>query len=94
MIDLYSIKPLDLPTLEQAADETGTIITVEDHYPEGGIGEAVAGALAGQAAGSGSLLAVRKMPKSGKPGELLDYEGISKTSIVSAVKDIMKKGRA
>jgi transketolase len=91
VIDLYSIKPLDLATLGQAADETGAIITVEDHYPEGGIGEAVAGALAGHASRQ-VLLAVRKMPKSGKPGELLDYEGISKTAIVGAVKEVVNKG--
>jgi transketolase len=90
VIDLYSVKPLDLATLRQAADETGAIITVEDHYPEGGIGEAVAGALADHGARQ-TLLAVRRMPKSGKAGELLDYEGISRTAIVSAVKELVKK---
>ena len=46
VIDLYSIKPLDAETLQAAAEATGTIVTVEDHWPEGGLGDAVLAALA------------------------------------------------
>src|SRR5512143_646106 len=92
VIDLYSVKPVDISTLTQAASDTGAIITVEDHFAEGGIGEAVASALAGHLAPVYSL-AVRKMPKSGKPDELLDYEEISKQAIVNKVKEIVKGGK-
>jgi transketolase len=86
VIDLYSVKPLDAATLSQAAEDTGLIITVEDHFAEGGIGEAVRSALAERPVIVRSL-AVRKMPKSGKPDELLDYEEISKNAIIRAVKE-------
>ena len=99
VIDLYSIKPLDTATLQKAARETRAIITVEDHFAEGGIGEAVASGLAesnrkvGQALGWTPvplhILAVRKMPKSGKPTELLDYEEISRSAIIRKVKEIL-----
>ncbi len=85
VIDLYSIKPIDADALAEAGRATGTIITVEDHYAEGGIGEAVRSALAGAGVTVHSL-AVRKTPKSGSPGELLDYEGISRKAIVDAVR--------
>ena len=91
VIDLYSVKPLDLKTLKKAAKETGIIITVEDHHLEGGLGEAVASALAPYA-GKVVCLAVRKMPRSGKPAELLEYEGISAAAIVKKVRQIA--GRA
>ncbi len=84
VIDLYSIKPLDRRTLMRAARETNAIITVEDHYAEGGIGEAVRSALAGEAVPIHSL-AVRNMPRSGKPGELTTFEGIAAAAIVKAV---------
>lgn len=90
IIDLYSIKPLDVKTLTKAAKETKAIITVEDHYEEGGIGEAVAAALVNEQMPIYSL-AVKKMPKSGKPQELLDYEKISANAIVGAVKKALKK---
>ena len=87
VIDLYSIKPLDEAALHEAAKTSKAIITVEDHYPEGGLGEAVSSALSGFAVPVHAL-AVRKKPKSGKPEELLDYEEISHRSIVSKVKDV------
>lgn len=90
IIDLYSVKPVDGKTLRQAADETGAIITVEDHFAEGGINEAVQSALAQQPVPLYSLC-VRKMPKSGKPDELLDFEGISGKAIVAKVKELTKK---
>jgi transketolase len=86
VIDLYSIKPMDEKTLRQAADETSCIITVEDHYPEGGIGEAVRTGL-GRVSVPLLSLAVRKKPKSGKPAELLDFEEISKDAIIKIVKE-------
>jgi transketolase len=89
VIDLYSIKPIDTATLREAADDTGTLVTVEDHFPEGGMGEAVLSALGGHGVPVHSL-AVRKMPTSGKPDELLDYEEISKNAIVRKVKEIIR----
>ncbi len=83
VIDLYSIKPLDVKTLQKAAAETRAIIVVEDHYPEGGIGEAVAAALSGRKTPVISL-AVTKLPMSGTPEKLLTYEGIDAAAIVRA----------
>jgi len=91
VIDLYSIKPLDKQTLLKAAKETKAIITVEDHFIEGGLGEAVCSALANEKTSCYSL-AVGKKPKSGMPEELLDYEGISKNAIVRKIIDILSSG--
>ena len=88
VIDLYCVKPVDVKSLKKAAKETGVIITVEDHHVEGGLGEAVASALSPYAATVESL-AVRKMPRSGKPAELLEYEGISSAAIVKKIRQIM-----
>ena len=98
VIDLYSIKPLDAETLRKAAQETKNIITVEDHFAEGGIGEAVSSALNSpfpsliKEGSRGEFyiynLAVRKMPRSGKPDELLDYEEISRNAIIKKIKEI------
>ncbi len=90
VIDLYSIKPLDAAALTEAARDTGAVITVEDHFAEGGLGEAVMSALAAERVPVYSL-AVRKMPRSGKPDELLEYEGISHTAIVGKVKELVTK---
>lgn len=88
VIDLYSIKPLDVKTLKKAAAETKAIITVEDHYEAGGIGEAVKGALSESGTKVYSLF-VAKMPRSGKPQELLDFEEISADAIYKKVKSII-----
>jgi transketolase len=88
VIDLYSIKPMDEATLREAARATKSIITVEDHYPEGGLGEAVKSVLTPSPVPVYSL-AVRKKPKSGKPEELLDYEEISQKAIVKKVKEFI-----
>jgi transketolase len=88
VVDAYSIKPLDEQMLKKAAAETKAIITVEDHYPEGGIGEAIASVLAAEQVPVYSL-AVRKMPKSGKPEELMEYEEINKEAIMKKVKEVM-----
>ncbi|MGH9859245.1 MAG: transketolase, partial [Candidatus Acidiferrales bacterium] len=80
VIDLYCVKPIDGAALAAHISATaGRLITVEDHYPEGGIGEAVLGALAaaGAAPAKFALLAVREVPHSGKPDELVDAFGIS-----------------
>jgi transketolase len=87
VIDLYSIKPVDKTTLEEAARETKALITVEDHFAEGGLGEAVRSAL--DTPVPVYSLAVRKMPGSGKPGELLDYEEISDYAIVKKIREIL-----
>ncbi len=90
VVDMYSVKPIDTEMLKIAANETKAIITVEDHHSEGGIGEAVMSALNAQGlAIPVHVLAVRKMPRSGKPQELLDFEGISANSIVKVVKTIV-----
>lgn len=91
VIDLYSVKPLDIKTLERAAKDTKAIIVVEDHYPAGGIGEAVATVLVNTKAKVYSL-AVRKMPRSGKPQELLEFEEISADAIVKIVRNLLFKG--
>ncbi len=85
VVDLFSIKPIDAATLKTAARETGRLIVVEDHYPEGGVGEAVRTVL-GKDAGKVISLAVRKTPKSGKPEELLAYEGIDAAAITKTVR--------
>jgi transketolase len=90
VIDLYSIKPVDDQTLKEAAAATRAVVTVEDHYPEGGLGDAVRTALAATPTPVFSL-AVTKKPKSGKPQELLDYEGISKSGIIQKVKELLHK---
>jgi len=84
VIDCYSVKPLDEQTLRKAFEETKHIITVEDHYPEGGLGEAVA-SLGLQP----HILAVRSMPHSGKPEELLAEQGIDSDGIVNKVKELL-----
>lgn len=86
VIDLYSIKPLDAATVISVARASGNkIITVEDHYPEGGIGEAVASALCNEGIAIHSL-AVNHLPRSGTPEELLAFEGIDAAAIVRVVK--------
>jgi transketolase len=92
VIDLYTVKPIDADTLADAARATGgLVVVVEDHWVEGGIGEAVLAALAER--GIRDLryrhLAVRKMPGSGKPAEMLDDAGISTVHIVRAVKALL-----
>jgi transketolase len=85
VIDAYSVQPIDAATLRQAAKETGgRVISVEDHYEAGGLGDAVAEAL-GPAGFVVRRLAVREIPRSGKADELLDRFGISARHIVEAV---------
>jgi transketolase len=85
VIDLYSVKPVDVRTLREAARVTkGRFVIVEDHYPEGGIGAAVLEALAMDPAPRVAHLAVRGLPTSGKPEELMNAAGISSRHIVAA----------
>jgi transketolase len=85
VVDLYSLQPIDAATLLRCARETqGRLITVEDHYAAGGIGDAVATAVAAEGFAV-QRLAVREIPRSGMPDELLDRYGISARHIVSAV---------
>ncbi|XP_028923195.1 transketolase-like protein 1 [Ornithorhynchus anatinus] len=87
VIDPFTIKPLDATTIITSAKATGgRIITVEDHYREGGIGEAVSAAVSGEPGILVHQLAVSGVPRSGKPTELLDMFGISAKCITAAVK--------
>jgi len=90
VIDLYSVKPLDAEALTRAARETGALVVAEDHHPEGGLGEAVAAALAEARLAPGfAHLAVRNLPGSGTTGELLDEAGISRTHITAAARGLL-----
>ena len=88
VIDLYSIKPLDRKRLLEQAKKTGKVITVEDHYLQGGLGEAVCYALRNDGI-TIELLAVDKMSRSGTPKELLAYHAIDCTAIVKKVKELV-----
>jgi len=88
VIDLYSIKPVDERTLLEAAQQTKVLITVEDHYPEGGLGDAVCGAVASEGVRVHKM-AVNQVPRSGKPDELLDLCGINARCIVEKVKSLL-----
>lgn len=85
VIDLYSVKPIDGATLRDAAAATGALIIVEDHFPAGGLGEAVINAISDVCVPMYSMC-VGNTPTSGRPEELLEYEGISRKAIVRKVK--------
>ena len=90
VIDLYSVKPIDEQTLHEAAAATGAIVTVEDHHAEGGLGEAVLQALAGSESPPRVVtLAVRVMPTSGTPEQLLAQAGIDRVRIAEAVRTLV-----
>uniref|UniRef100_G1TPB0 transketolase n=1 Tax=Oryctolagus cuniculus TaxID=9986 RepID=G1TPB0_RABIT len=90
VIDLFTVKPLDAATIISSAGATGgRVVTVEDHYREGGLGEAVCAAVAREPAVRVHLLAVSGVPRSGRPRELLDAFGISAGHIVAAVKSAL-----
>jgi transketolase len=91
VIDAYSVKPIDRAALVAASRATGgRMVVVEDHWVEGGIGDAVLAALAeaGEIPAHYRHLAVREMPGSGKPAELLENAGISKAKIAAAVREL------
>jgi transketolase len=90
VIDAYSVKPLDEETMREAAEATGRLITVEDHWPEGGLGEAVLSAFAeAEEQPVVVKLAVRGMPGSGKPDELLREAGIDAEAIAAAARRLV-----
>ncbi len=90
VIDCYSIKPIDAETLRAASRECGAIVTVEDHWPEGGLGDAVLEALAdADDRAPVTKLAVREMPVSGSPEELLHAAGIDAEAIVAAARSVV-----
>jgi transketolase len=94
VIDLYSLKPVDTDTLREAARVTsGRLVAVEDHYPEGGLGEAVMEALSEDARPPRvAHLAVRGMPGSGTSAELMDWAGISASHVVEAARRLVSEG--
>src|SRR5213080_1252655 len=91
VIDAYSIKPIDAATLQAAAEATGRIVTVEDHFPEGGLGDAVLAALAENGERARVVkLAVSEMPHSGKPEELLSAYGIDAEHIAATARQLVQ----
>jgi transketolase len=91
VVDLYSVKPIDTQTLVESADATvGRLVVVEDHYPQGGLGGAVLEAL-NDADHPVHIahLAVRGLPGSGSPAELMDAAGISAGQIAQAARDLL-----
>lgn len=89
VIDLYSIKPVDTGALRRAATETAGLVTAEDHWPEGGLGEAVLSALADQPT-QVRTLAVHEMPGSGTPAELLGQAHIDATAIADKARELVR----
>ena len=92
VVDCYSIKPIDAETLRAAASQTGLLVAVEDHWIEGGLGDAVLAALAngGELSGRVVKIAVTQMPGSGTPEELRDWAGISAAAIVDRVRSLLR----
>jgi transketolase len=91
VIDLYSVKPIDAAGLVSAAREAGQlIVTVEDHYAEGGLGDAVLAAVAGSDIAVVKL-AVTALPRSGPPRELLERHGIGRRAIADTVRKVVKR---
>ena len=91
VIDLYCIKPLDAKTVETVAKKSSNqLITVEDHYVQGGIGEKVTYALRNSSIHIDTL-AVTKLPRSGKPEELLAWAGIDAAALVAKVRQIKNR---
>jgi transketolase len=87
VIDAYSVKPIDVETLEKAAKETGHIVVVEDHYWDGGVGDAVLDAIGNKA--RVHKIAVRGVPRSGGPEELIEAYGIGAATIAERVRAVL-----
>ncbi|MDP9467423.1 MAG: transketolase [Chloroflexota bacterium] len=95
VLDCYSIKPIDAAGLRAAAQATGAIITVEDHWPEGGLGDAVLEVFAAEADRPPIVkLAVRHLPGSATPTEQLALAGIDAAHIAAAARDLVQESRA
>ncbi len=89
VLDCYSLKPIDADAVRAAARDCGAVITVEDHWPEGGLGDAVLEALAeAEDRPPVTKLAVREMPGSGTPEELLHQAGIDAEAIAAAARAV------
>ena len=89
IVDLYSVAPLDRLTLLESARATkNRMLTVEDHYEHGGLGDAVLGAVGSEGVRV-QKMAVREIPHSGKPDELVDHFGLSARAIVDTVKKLL-----
>ncbi|HKI70003.1 MAG TPA: transketolase C-terminal domain-containing protein, partial [Verrucomicrobiae bacterium] len=86
VVDAYSVKPLGKDVIKAAAQKTNnTVLTVEDHYAEGGLGDAVAGELSAEGI-KVHKLAVTDLPRSGKASQLLEHYGIDAAGISKKVK--------
>ena len=92
VVDCYTIKPIDAETLRAAVSQTGLLVTIEDHWIEGGLGDAVLAALAdgGDLSGRVVKVAVTQMPGSGTPEELRDWAGISASAIADRVRSLLR----
>jgi len=92
VLDPFTIKPIDSDLIKESAKQCGgKIITVEDHYPEGGIGDAVLSVVAEEANITVKKLAVNGVPRSGKPTELLAMFEIDSAAIIEAAKNVLGK---
>jgi transketolase len=92
LIDAYSVKPLDAKSIAKSVRDTaGRLVIVEDHWTEGGLGDAVVSGLIGRGVKDITLrhLAVHEMPSSGKPAELLEAAGIAARDIAAAVRSLV-----
>jgi transketolase len=90
VVDCYSVKPIDAEILRAAARATGRIVVAEDHWPQGGLGDAVLGVFADSGKFPRILrLAVGEMPSSGTPEELLASAGIDATGIAEAARRLV-----
>lgn len=91
VLDLFTIKPIDQQgVIKNAKEAGGRILVVEDHYPEGGIGEAVLSAVAEERDIYVKKIAIPRVPRSGKPADVLDYYGLTAKHIVNYVQDVIK----
>jgi transketolase len=92
VIDCYSVKPIDAETLRAAARETAGLVTVEDHWPEGGLGDAVLEVFAADEVRPKVVkLAVRHMPGSATPAQQLSLAGIDAAHIAAAARDLLQE---
>jgi transketolase len=90
VIDAYSIKPIDADTVLAAVEATGRLVTIEDHWPEGGLGDAVLEAVADTDDPPRVVkLAVREMPRSGTPEECMAAAGIDAEHIAAAARQLV-----
>lgn len=92
VLDLFTIKPIDKDAIIRNAKECGgRILVVEDHYYEGGIGEAVLAAVAEERNIYVKHIAIPRVPRSGAPNEVLDYYGLTAKHIVGYIQNVLTK---